>query len=39
MGTKRSSRTRHPALQGDGVDEEGLQVQAWPKTVFYPNPG
>lgn len=39
MGTRRSSRTRHPALQGGGVCEGRLQVQAGPETVFYCIPG
>lgn len=39
MGTRRSSRTRRPALQGDRVCEGSCWCRQGPEAVFCPFPG
>lgn len=39
MGTRRSSRTRRPALQGDRVCEGSCRCRQDPEAVFCPFPG
>lgn len=39
MGTRRSSRTRRPALQGDRVCEGSCRCRQGPEAVFCPFPG
>lgn len=39
MGTRRSSRTRRPALQGDRACKGSCRCRQDPEAVFCPSPG